>query len=225
MEHKIRIAVAEDMQVLRNEICEQINAVPEFELIGAAADGSGLVEIVKKREIDVVVTDIEKDGYYDGINAAKEISEISPKTAILFLTVHEDDEMIYEAFSVSKKVDYTIKDDNYPDIMQRIKDLYEGKINLNVRISAKLQEGFYKLKRNEESLLFIVNILGDLTNAERHLIRMLLQGYKNADIAKERGVEVATVKSQITTLLRKFNLSRTRQIVKLIKDLNLEYLF
>lgn len=225
MEHKIRIAVAEDMQVLRNEICEQINAVPEFELIGAAADGSGLVEIVKKREIDVVVTDIEMDGYYDGINAAKEISEISPKTAILFLTVHEDDEMIYEAFSVSKKVDYTIKDDNYPDIMQRIKDLYEGKINLNVRISAKLQEGFYKLKRNEESLLFIVNILGDLTNAERHLIRMLLQGYKNADIAKERGVEVATVKSQITTLLRKFNLSRTRQIVKLIKDLNLEYLF
>lgn len=225
MQEKINIAVAEDIDILRKDICKSIKECSQLNLIGEASCGRELVEIVKKNKIDVVLTDIEMDDRYDGIRAAKKITEISPDTAIVFLTIHEDDETIFKAFSTSENIDYVLKTEAHEQIIQRIIDVHEGKINISARIASKLKSEFYRLRHSEASLLYIINIIGELTPTEKELIKLLLENKKVAQIAKERNVEIVTVKSQISSLLKKFNMKRTKQIINLIRELNLEYLF
>ena len=67
--------------------------------------------------------------------------------------------------------------------------------------------------------------VGQLTPVERELVRLLLQNYKVGQIAELRVVELVTVKTQIKSLLRKFNCTRTKEIVNLIHELKLEHLF
>lgn len=225
MQGRINIVVAEDIDILRKDICESIKECPKLKLVGEACCGRELIKIVEQNQVDVVLTDIEMDDRYDGIRAARKIVELSPHTVIIFLTVHEDDETIFEAFSTSKNVDYILKTETHQHIIQRILDICEGKSSISPQIAPKIKSEFCRLRRSEESLLFIVNIIGELTPAERELIKLLLDGKKVAQIAEKRNVEIVTVKSQIGTMLKKFNMKRTKQIVSLIRKLKLEYLF
>lgn len=84
---------------------------------------------------------------------------------------------------------------------------------------------YKRLQESEKSLLFFVNNLSNLTKTERELIRLLLENNKVKKIAEVRGVEVVTIKSQINTLLKKLGASRTKEITKTIRNLNLTHLF
>lgn len=84
---------------------------------------------------------------------------------------------------------------------------------------------YARLQKSERSLLFFINNISKLTSAERELIKLLLQGYKVNEIAGIRCVESSTIKTQIKGLLRKFGCSRTKEIVQIIRELNIEHLF
>ena len=74
-------------------------------------------------------------------------------------------------------------------------------------------------------MLFFINNISKLTGTEREMIKLLLQGRKVNEIAKIRCVETSTIKTQIKGLLRKFGCSRTKEIVQIIHELNIEHLF
>ena len=84
---------------------------------------------------------------------------------------------------------------------------------------------YSRLQRSERSLLFFIHNVSQLTAAERELVKLLLEGMKVKEIAQVRCVEMITVKTQIKSLLRKFGCSRTKEIVSMIRDLNLSHLF
>ena len=84
---------------------------------------------------------------------------------------------------------------------------------------------YSRLRRNENSLLYFVNTLSLLTPTERELIRHLLQGRNVRQISEVRMVEQDTVKTQIHSIREKFGCSRTKEIVQLIHELQLEHLF
>jgi DNA-binding NarL/FixJ family response regulator len=93
----------------------------------------------------------------------------------------------------------------------------------NVRETV-MQE-YARLQKSERSLLFFINNISKLTSAEREMIKLLLQDYKISEIAEARCVETSTIKTQIKGLLRKFGCSRTKEVVKIIRELNIEHLF
>ena len=82
-----------------------------------------------------------------------------------------------------------------------------------------------RLRRSEQSLLFFINNVSQLTSTERELVRLLLQDKKVKAIAAIRCVEVVTVKTQIKGLLHKFGCTRTKEIVEMIRQLNISHLF
>lgn len=96
---------------------------------------------------------------------------------------------------------------------------------MDVKIHETILREYTRLQRSEKSLMFFINNVSQLTAAERELVRLLLEGRKVKEIAAVRCVEIITVKTQIKTLLRKFGCFRTREIVSMIQDLNLKYLF
>ena len=106
-----------------------------------------------------------------------------------------------------------------------IRSAAAGRPMLDAKIQNMLLKEYSRLRASEKSLLFFINSVSKLTSAERDLVRLLLDGKKVREIADIRCVEVTTVKTQIKGLLRKFGCARTRDIVELIRELNVAHLF
>lgn len=225
MEDKIKVIVAEDIDILREDFCEMIRETPDMELVASASSGAETVRIAFENDFDVIVADIEMEGYKDGIKAAQEIAFAKPSARIVFLTIHDEDEMIFEAFSTLVTVDYIMKTSSHSEIVQCIRNAYAGESTINPYVASRLRNEFSRLKYNEQNLLNFMQLILQTTPAERELIRLLIKDSKVAQIARIRNVEVVTVKTQINSLLKKFKVSRSKEITTIIKKLGLEHLF
>ena len=224
MEKIIKIMVAEDFDLLREDLCELINRQSDMKVVGAAASGKEITALSLEKECDIILMDIEMENIRAGIVAAQVILETKPQQKIIFLTAHESDNMIFTAMDTGA-VDYVIKGSKEEEILEHIRKAYEGKPILETNIQAKIMEEYSRLRKSERSLLFFITNVSQLTKTERELIQLLLQGKKVNEIAKLRCVELITVKTQIKSLLRKFGCTRSKEIVKIIQELNLTHLF
>ncbi len=224
MDNKIRILVADDFELLREDVSELINKQPDMEVVGQAASGKEIVELAKKVEFDLILMDIEMEQTNAGILAAEKIKQEKPDADIIFLTAHETKEMIVTAMGVGA-VDYLVKGGEEEEVLHHIRCAYEGHPIMESRVHETVMQEYARLRKSEQSLLFFINNMSKLTTTERQMIKLLLQGCKTADIAKIRCVEHSTVKTQIKGLLRKFGCTRTKEIVQMIRDLKIEHLF
>lgn len=224
MEEKIKIMVAEDFDILREDLCDLINAQNDMEVIGTAATGSEIVRSAREKEFDIILMDIEMEDTRSGITATEAILVSKPHKKIIFLTAHETDDMIFTAMETGA-IDYIVKGSSDEAILFHIRRAQEGKPVMEMNIQTKIMHEYSRLRQSEKSLLFFINNVSKLTKVERELIQLLLHGKKVNEIAKLRCVEIITVKTQIKSLLRKFGCNRTKEIIQMIKKLNLEHLF
>ena len=220
----IRILIADDFELLREDIRDTLNAQPDMRVVGEAATGAQLEALAANTPFDLALVDIEMESTTAGIRAAEHILENKPEALILFLTAHETENMILMSMGAGA-VDYIVKGCPEEELLRHIRSAYQGEALLDARVQHTVLKEFSRLRRSERSLLFFINNVSQLTPAERALVRCLLDGYKVREIAQIRCVEVVTVKTQIKGLLRKFGCTRTKEIVEMIRELNVEHLF
>ena len=168
--------------------------------------------------------DIEMESKTAGIEAAEKILEKDSGARIIYLTSHDSDEIIVSALATGAR-DYVVKGCGDDVLISHIKSVMDGSCNLDSRVQAVLMGEYSRVKKQEKGLLYFVENLSRLTPVERELITLLIKGYRIREIADKRNVEIVTVKSQIRTLLQKVGLSRTKELVKIIEELGLSYLF
>jgi two-component system vancomycin resistance associated response regulator VraR len=224
MDKKIRVIVAEDIDVLREHFAALIDSEPDMQVVAQASSGRQACECALRLKPDVVLMDIEMDMKHDGIMAARRILEQDPKIRVVFLTVHEDDETVFGAFETGA-VDYVLKSSAGGEIVASIRSAVAGTSPIRPEIASKIRNEFTRIRKNQANLLEAMSILTQLTPTELEIIDLLLQNVKVADIARIRQVEMSTVKSQINAILKKFNKKRTKDIVKLIRELDAVQLF
>jgi len=221
---KIKILIAEDFALLREDLRELINRQADMEVVGEASSGKEIVSLAQSVDYDLILMDIEMEVMNAGIIATQKIREENPEAIIIFLTAHETREIIVTAMGAGA-ADYLVKGCDEEEILYHIRCAYEGHPVMQRNIHETIMQEFARLQKSERSLLFFINNISDLTPTERELIKLLLQGYKVSQIAGIRNVEPSTVKTQVKGLLRKFGCSRTREIIQLIHDLKIEHLF
>ena len=224
MERKIRILVAEDFDLLREDLCEFLDSQEDMEAAGSAGGKEEIVKLARKMEFDLILMDIEMEYLTSGIEAAEQIRNEKPEAQIIFLTAHDTNQMINTAMGAGA-VDYIVKGCPDEELLFHIRSAFSGKPVMEAKIQKMLMSEYSRLRQSEQSLLFFITNVGQLTPVERELVRLLLQNYKVGQIAELRVVELVTVKTQIKSLLRKFNCTRTKEIVNLIHELKLEHLF
>ncbi|MBR1972105.1 MAG: response regulator transcription factor [Oscillospiraceae bacterium] len=221
---QIRVMVAEDIDLLRDDFAETINLQPDMEVVGRANSGSQISQMAMETECDVILMDIEMERIDAGIDAAAYIHSRKPQIKIIFLTVHETDELITGAMGTGA-VDYIVKGCPDEKMVEHIRRAYQGETVLDPRIQQTVMTEYTRLRQSERSLIFFINNVAKLTSAERELVRLLLQGRKISEMARERCVAEVTIKTQIKGLLRKFGCTRTKEIVEMIHAMGLEQLF
>ena len=220
----IRILVAEDFDLLREDLCGILNQQPDMTVAGSAGSGKEIEALARSTACDLILMDIEMETTTAGIRATERILEEKPSLKVLFLTAHETDDMILTSMGAGA-VDYIVKGCDDAELLLHIRSAWEGRPMLDARIQSVLFKEYSRLRRSERSLLFFISTVSQLTTAERELVRLLLEDKKVKEIAELRCVELVTVKTQIKSLLRKFGCSRTREIVETIRELNVAHLF
>ena len=220
----IRLLIAEDFDVLREDLCEMLSRQADMEVVGAAASGREICQLAETTGFDIILMDIEMETLNAGIQATERILDAAPNAKVIFLTAHETESMILTSMGAGA-VDYIVKGCTEEELLRHIRAAYGGEPLLDARIQHTVLKEYSRLRRSERSLLFFINSVSKLTPAERALVRCLLDGYKVREIAEMRCVEVVTVKTQIKGLLRKFGCTRSKEIVEMIRELGVEHLF
>jgi len=221
---KIKILIADDFALLREDLRELIGKQPDMEVVGEASSGKEIIALAQKADFDIILMDIEMEVMNAGIIATQKIREENPEANIIFLTAHETREIIVTAMGAGA-CDYLVKGCDDEEILFHIRSAHKGQPVMKSNIHETVMQEFARLQKSERSLLFFINNISKLTPTERELIKLLLQGYKVNQIAGIRSVEASTVKTQVKGLLRKFGCSRTKEIIQMIRDLKIEHLF
>ena len=218
--------VAEDIPILREDFAEIIGAEPDMELLAAARSGSEICRLVEEAgELpDIILMDIEMETLTAGIDASETIHGRHPQIRIVFMTAHEADEMINSGMGTGA-VDYVIKGCDDQVLLDHIRKAYQGVSVLDSRIQQSIMREYTRLRKSEHSLVFLLNNVTQLTPTEKEIVSLLLEDKKVREIAQLRNVELVTVKTQIKSLLNKFGCHRSREIVDLIRQMNLESFF
>ena len=220
----IRVMVAEDIPLLREDFCDIVSRAPGMEVAGCAATGQEITRLARETDCDIILMDIEMETMQAGITAAEAIHRDKPEVKIIFLTAHETEDIILSAMA-SGAVDYVVKGCEEEVLLEHIRKAYADEPALERHVQQIVMREYSRLHQSERSLIFFISNVARLTPAERELVRLLLQGLKVQEIAQARCVEVVTVKTQIKGLLNKFGCTRTKEIVALIRQMGLEHLF
>lgn len=220
----IRVMVAEDIPLLREDFCDIVSRAPGMEVAGCAATGQEITRLARETDCDIILMDIEMETMQAGITAAEAIHRDKPEVKIIFLTAHETEDIILSAMA-SGAVDYVVKGCDDEVLLGHIRRAHAGRPALEQQVQQIVMREYSRLHQSERSLIFFISNVARLTPAERELVRLLLQGLKVQEIAQARCVEVVTVKTQIKGLLNKFGCTRTKEIVALIRQMGLEHLF
>lgn len=149
----IRLLVAEDFDIIREDLCDIIQQQPDMEVVGSAASGEAIQALAMAVDFDVILMDVEMETTTAGIRATERILEQKPAAKIIFLTAHETDNMILTSMGAGA-VDYIVKGCEESQLLEHIRAAYMGKAILDARIQQLVLKEYSRLRSSERSLLF-----------------------------------------------------------------------
>jgi len=215
----ITILLADDNADIRSYFKEILNREPGIKVIGAAESGKECVSLAMELHPDIILMDIQMENETDGIDATRIIHEQLPESKIIILTIHQDDEMLFQAYS-SGAMDYLVKTDSITKIVSSIEKVSQNQMQLRPDIAAKIVTEFQRIRRERTSLLMTMNVLTKMTNSELEVLSCLYNGYSYKEVAKTRFVSEATIKSQVNSILKKFDMKRMKDVIAVLHQVD-----
>ncbi len=185
----IKVLIADDHGVIRDGLGRLIAALPDMEVVAVAADGAEAVELCRTLDPDVVLMDLEMPGM-DGIEATRRLLVDAPATAVLVLTSFSDRPRILGALEAGA-CGYLLKDVAADQVAEGIRAAARGESPLDPRAARTILAA-----RSEP------DPAAGLSQREREVLGLLLEGLPNKLIARRLEISEKTVKSHLTNVFR-----------------------
>jgi two-component system, NarL family, response regulator NreC len=197
---RIRILLADDHQLMRSGLRLLIEQQPDLTVAGEAADGREAVALAKSLRPDVVVMDISMPNL-NGIEAARQITQNHPETAVIVLSMHPDESYVLRALKSGAK-GYLLKDSAESDLIQAVRSVGQGKSFFSPAVSKVLLDDYVrKLKRSGADDAYDL-----LTAREREILQLVAEGKSNKDVANLLNLSVYTVETHRSNIMQKLHL-------------------
>jgi DNA-binding NarL/FixJ family response regulator len=203
----VRILLADDHTVMRNGLRLLLERQPHLQVVGEAADGRQAVALSESAKPDVVIMDIAMPNL-NGIEAARQIVNRNPRTAIAILSMHSDESYVIRALKAGARA-YLLKDSAEADLLAAVRALTEGKSFFSPAISKILVEDYMRHleSRGAEDTYEL------LTNREREILQLLAEGRTNKEVANMLNLSLYTVETHRTHILQKLNLHSVPELI------------
>ena len=214
----IKVIIVEDYKLTRVGLRYALNEFGHINVIGEAESGEAGLEFIKKEKPDVILMDLGLPGM-NGLEATMKAKEIHPDVKVIILTSHEREEEVLAALG-SGAIAYCLKDIDPTALSEVIRSVAQGAcwIDPNVaKLALKLfpkPENVKLLNEHEP-----IDPKGHLTDRETEVLKLLVKGKSNTEIAKELIVSVHTAKAHVCSILQKLCVDdRVQAAVKAIKE-------
>ena len=207
----IRVALADDQDLVRAGFRMILEGEPDIDVVGEASDGNAAVTMAGRLAPQVILMDIRMPGL-DGIEATRRIMAVAdPGTIrVLMLTTFDPDDYIYDALSAGAS-GFLLKDALPEDLIAAVRTVAMGEAALAPSITKRLIQQMTQAPRGPAPAAE----LGELTEREEEVFRLVARGLTNAEIAAELYVGESTVKTHVSNLLAKLRLRDRVQAVVL----------
>lgn len=200
MNRRKRILIVEDHTLLRAGIKSLLSQDHDLEIVGEATNGRDAVRAIDKLAPDLVLTDLSMPGM-NGIEAITDIKRSFPKTLVLVLTVHREDEFIHESLQAGAD-GYILKDATDDELRVAIRSVLNGKPYLSPDISKKVITGYLGSDKVDAPK----TTWDTLTHREREVLKLVAEGHSNKYVADYFCLSVKTVEKHRSNLMKKLDL-------------------
>jgi two-component system response regulator NreC len=190
---------------MRQGVLRLLEAEPDMEVVGEAADGLVAVQEADRLQPHVVLMDYAMPRL-DGQHATRKIKQRHPSIKVIILSMHEDEEYVLAALRVGAS-GYLLKDAEAPELLAAVRAVFRGESYLSPRISKKVIEGVVDPAhlRGEQDVL---------TPREQEIIKLLAEGHTLRRIAQSLGISAKTVDTHKHHIMRKLGLKGRTDLIK-----------
>jgi NarL family two-component system response regulator LiaR len=203
MTEPITVMIVDDHEMVRRGARGYLEAQPDISVVAEAESGTEAVRLARENVPDVVLMDLVMPGM-DGVEATRQVKDVSPRTRIIILTSYHEDEHIFPALQAGA-ISYLLKDVTAPELVEAIQRAAKGEATLHPRVAARLIK---QLSSGgiEQGYLFTA-----LTEREMEVLKLIARGSTNQKIAEQLVISIGTVKGHISNILSKLHLADRTQ--------------
>ncbi|MWV46285.1 response regulator [Paenibacillus sp. HJL G12] len=205
----IRILIADDQMMIREGLRTILDLEEDMEVVGVANNGIEVCGLAEELRPDLVMMDIQMP-QMDGIAALKQIKESRPDIHILILTTFLDDHYIIDGLA-SGANGYILKDMDTDKMLAAIRDTVSGQFILPMAVASKLAKRMSQMEMHFPSRTLANQQKIRLTERERDIAELMIEGKSNNDIAAALYLSEGTVRNYISNLYRKLNVTDRMQ--------------
>jgi len=201
-----QFVIAEDHRILREGLKSILASVPDYKIVGEAETGLDAIRCVDENRPDLLIIDISMPKM-TGLDAIAEIKERRPETRVMVLTVHKEEEYIFEALKVGAD-GYLLKDATKEELLVAVQNVIEGRTYISPGISEKLVSGYLEGKKPD----LADSSWNSLTQREKQVLKLVAEGTKNKTIGDYLCISVKTVEKHRSNLMKKLDLHNASEL-------------
>ena len=209
----IRVVLVDDHTVLRQGLRRLLEDEPDIEVVGEAANGLEAVAVARALAPDLVLMEVVMPRL-NGIEAAKQIKQSNPATAILALSAHDDDRYVLGLLEAGA-AGYLLKSATAQELVHAIRAVHAGEAVLHPAVAGRL------LSRAARPQVRVTPGRGNelLTEREVEVLRCAAGGLSNKEIASQLALSVPTVKAHLVNIFNKMGVgSRTEAVMRALNQ-------
>jgi DNA-binding NarL/FixJ family response regulator len=208
MKQEIRIVIADDHPLVRQGLRQVIEMEPDLKIVGEAGNGSEALAMIEELQPDAAILDVDMP-HQDGFQVARSLAVRKNPAAIIFLTMHRDEQMFHAALDLGAK-GYVIKDSAIDDIVTAITEAVAGRVFTSLPVTNYLTRRQNYNHAPDEQLPG----LSQLTPTEYRILKLLADYKTNKDIAEELFISPRTVETHRARICQKLNLQGSHALMK-----------
>jgi len=199
----IKVLLVDDHEMVRMGVGTYLSTQPDIEVVGEAENGKRGVELALKLRPDIVLMDLVMD-VMDGVEATRLLISQWPEAKVIVVTSFLDDEKLYPVIEAGA-TSYLLKTSRASNIADAIRSTHEGEAVLEPKIAGMMMT---KMRTKEKAQLH-----DDLTEREFEILLLIAQGKSNQEIADELFIALKTVKTHVSNILAKLDVTDRTQAV------------
>jgi len=195
-----RLLLADDHAIFRQGLRRLLQAWPEAEVVGEAADGLEAWELIQEKHPDLAILDIEMP-QMRGIEIMRQVKEKELSTRIVLLTMHDEPALAFEAERAGAH-GYVLKDNTFEELLEAIQKVAAGYRYMSPGVSENFQA--FRMETGGTAL----------STREREVLQLIASGQSSKEIARTLDISPKTVETYRNRLMSKLNLHSVAELVR-----------